>query len=223
MKKKKKTSKNFGKGKAENHYYSINPKSKYMGYKVSSVIRNRNFTFLSASGLFSSRKIDLGTKVLIENSKIPEKGTILDLGCGIGVVGIVMASINKGLKVNFVDINKRAIATTKKNISLHNIKNFSVFQGDFPNIIDINSEYDAIYFNPPIRMGQDYCVSKIGYATTLLKLNGSLYIVVKKKLGANSLINKIAAILSGNTDNSKYHISVISKHSGYWVAEIQKK
>ena len=71
--------------------------------------RGRPFKFVTASGVFSRTRIDPGTRLLIEFMILPEKGNVLDLGCGYGPVGIAAASFNPNLRVVMTDVNERAV------------------------------------------------------------------------------------------------------------------
>ncbi len=75
----------------KDHYFSKNPASEYRENRIYALLRNRKFEFITAKGVFSPKNVDLGTKVLCKNMEIPEneKGLILDMGCGYGVLGIV--------------------------------------------------------------------------------------------------------------------------------------
>ena len=63
---------------------------------------------------FSKDKLDEGTKILLntvlEYESNPE--TVLDLGCGIGVIGIVLSSFWK-TNMTMIDINARAYELAK--------------------------------------------------------------------------------------------------------------
>ena len=52
------------------HYYSEKPKSELKIYEIPLNVLGLNCKILSASGLFSKKKIDYGTRVLIENCKL---------------------------------------------------------------------------------------------------------------------------------------------------------
>ncbi|MCP4762283.1 MAG: methyltransferase [archaeon] len=99
------------------HYFSKNPSSEYKEYKIHAILRNREFNFFTAKGVFSPKNVDLGTKILCKKMEIPENdkgGLILDMGCGYGVVGIVASTINPNLTIHFIDINTRSAELSKK-------------------------------------------------------------------------------------------------------------
>ena len=55
-------------------------------------VLGNNFTFLTDNGVFSKDGLDFGSRLLLE--VIPREevgGKILDMGCGYGVFGIVLA------------------------------------------------------------------------------------------------------------------------------------
>ena len=80
-----------------------------------------SFTFFSDNGVFSKKSIDYGSRLLVE-SYLKDDTTsrkVLDVGCGYGFLGIVISIVN-GSYVDMVDVNKRAVHLTKRNIKRHN-------------------------------------------------------------------------------------------------------
>ena len=53
---------------------------------------------------------------------LPADATILDYGCGTGILGIASKKVFKKSKVIFVDIDEDAVKLSKKNIELNHIK-----------------------------------------------------------------------------------------------------
>ena len=91
------------------HYYAEKPISIGRKEIISDVVRGVAVEFIVEAGVFSRRRIDPGTKLLLESAVIPEEGNVLDVGAGYGVIGITIAKLNPKLKVYMVDINKRAV------------------------------------------------------------------------------------------------------------------
>ena len=104
--------------KKEHQDYSTElPETPLKVYTIPVSLRKHLYLFKTISGVFSYKKLDLGTKVLIENMIIPQKPTqMLDLGCGYGIIGIVLAYESPESSVYFIDINKRAIWCTKETL-----------------------------------------------------------------------------------------------------------
>ena len=204
------------------HYFSNKPRSKRQKFKVQLTIYNRKFEFITASGVFSPRKVDLGTIVLLKNAKFPESGIVADLGCGYGIIGIIISKIYPSLAVHFYDINKRAINLAKENIAIQNLRNYSVFEGDFVRNLHVNGiKYDALYINPPIKIGQDKFIPQITSAIEFLKKNSTIYIVIKRSLGAQGVLSKINRFFEIKNRTESVEINV-KKSSGYWVIAVKK-
>ncbi|MHA1192052.1 MAG: methyltransferase, partial [Promethearchaeota archaeon] len=86
-------------------------------YTVPVSLRRHLYMFKTITGVFSYKKLDLGTKVLVDHMIIPDKPSVLlDLGCGYGVIGIVLAYESTFSSVYFIDVNKRAIWCTRENV-----------------------------------------------------------------------------------------------------------
>ena len=200
----------------KNHYYSRLPDVNVKIYTISESLRRHLFIFKTITGVFSFKKIDLGTKVFIEHMIIPEGSTnLLDLGCGYGPIGIVLAYNSPQSTVYLVDINKRAIWCTKENIKINlsnRIGKTKTFSGNyFEPIKNTKLKFDGIYINPPLRQGRKSFLELISHIPSYLELNGVLQFVIKKKMGALFILN----YLKDSFPDEK--IEIICKRSGYWV------
>jgi len=132
------------------HYYKKTPGRKVI---IPLYIHGHTFQFLSYSSLFSGSEVDEGTLLLLENIRVPSEGLVLDVGCGYGVIGIVLAKINPSLRVYMVDINPLAVKASKYNAKLNGVEDrVVVLQGDRYEPVK-NMKFDAIYSNPPLSAG----------------------------------------------------------------------
>lgn len=132
------------------HYYKKTPGRKTI---IPLYIHGHTFQFISYSSLFSGSSVDEGTLLLLENIKIPSEGVVLDIGCGYGVIGIVVAKLNPKLKVYMTDINPLAVKTTKQNAKINNVEErIVVLEGDRYEPVK-NILFNAIYSNPPLSAG----------------------------------------------------------------------
>ena len=69
---------------------------------------------------------------------------LLDLYCGIGSIGLYLASICDS--VVGVEINKESVKCARENIRLNNINNYEVIQGDASIVCD---DFDTVVVDPP--------------------------------------------------------------------------
>ena len=78
------------------HYYSEEPVSPLNLRRIRAVLRGMEIEFYTGSGVFSIKRVDKGSEVLIDYSTIMGNTKILDLGCGYGAVGIAIAKAFQG-------------------------------------------------------------------------------------------------------------------------------
>jgi len=188
------------------HYYYAKQKSSLKIKKIKQKIRGREFELFTASGVFSKEKIDRGTLMLAENMVINKNDKVLDIGCGIGILGVVTAKLFNAI-VTMSDINKRAVMLANKNIKLNNVK-AEIYQGNLYEKIKQN-DFEIILSNPPQTAGKEVCFQLIEQSKKHLKNNGSLQLVARHNKGGKALSKKMEEVF-GN-------IKVIAKKSGYWV------
>jgi len=165
---------------ASTHYFSKKPSKYGKKYLISLHIHGHTLEFLTYSSLFSGKKIDEGTRLLLEYIKVPREGTVVDLGCGYGVIGITIAKINPRLKVYMVDINPLAVKVSRYNAKINGVEeNVVVLLGDLYEPVK-NLKFDAIYSNPPLSAGKDIVEKLIIEAKDHLKENGFIQLILAK-------------------------------------------
>ena len=89
----------------------------------SEVLGERRFQFRSTWGLFSPEHIDDGSRLLLDYLDVAPADDCLDLGCGWGVLGIVLASRAPRGKTLMVDKDFVAVEYAKKNVALNHLDN----------------------------------------------------------------------------------------------------
>ncbi len=193
------------------HYFEndMNLKSeiKELSYKYNSSF----FMFYSDNGVFSKRGIDYGSKLLLETylrENITNK-KVLDVGCGYGFIGIVVSLLTDSY-VDMIDVNKRAVHLTKRNIKKYKDFKGSAFISDAYE--NINDKYDIVITNPPIRVGKTKLLEILNGAFDNMNENGILYFVIRKDQGALS-IKKILE----ETKN----VEIINKDKGYFIFRVK--
>jgi 16S rRNA (guanine1207-N2)-methyltransferase len=174
------------------HYFSENNNTlKSNPQVIAFSVNNTPLKFHTDNGVFSKNGLDRGTSILLKYLEVdPSVSSILDLGCGYGVVGIYL-NIAFKVEVDMVDINLRAIELSMKNIEL-NHANANVFQSD--GFEKIKKKYDLIVTNPPIRAGKEIIYKFYEDAAKYLNENGCFYVVINKKHGADSTFTKLQEI-----------------------------
>lgn len=199
--------------KGLNHYFAAHPKSKLKLGLIRTYLRGIPFEFLTASGVFSKKRVDLGTRLLIESMILPKKGYVLDVGCGYGAVGIATAAFNPNLYVVMVDVNERAVWLTKQNIQINRLRNAEVRHGHlYEPVKDLM--FNCILSNPPVSAGMEKVKAIIVEAPKHMVSKGNFQMVVKSKIGGKRL-RSIFEETFGN-------IEVLARKSGYRVLSAEK-
>lgn len=179
-------------------------KSNIQKYNVD-ILGNR-YSFYTDNGVFSKEKLDFGTRVLLENIPIEElHGDILDVGCGYGVIDIVLGKLIDA-KFLGVDVNRRALHLAEMNKKENKLSNIDFIESSCYE--NVSGKYDFIITNPPIRAGKKIVYEIVMGAKNYLKDEGSLFIVVRKEQGAKSMIRDLEEI---------YKVEILNKVKGFFV------
>lgn len=201
--------------KTENpdHYFVKHPKSKLKLGIIRTYLRGRPFEFLTASGVFSKKRLDLGTRLLIESMILPREGCILDVGCGYGAVGIAAAIFNPNLSIVMVDVNERAVWLAKQNIENNCVDNVEVRQGNLYEAVE-GLNFNCVLSNPPVSAGMETVKAIIAGALECMKSKALFQMVVRSKVGGK----RLCAILEETFGNA----DVLARESGYRVLVSKK-
>lgn len=188
------------------HYFTNEENLKSEIEKVIAEINGIPFYFYTDNGVFSKGELDFGTELLLKNFKYdnPNNKTLLDIGCGCGPIGIYASHL--GFAVDMSDVNKRAIHLSKMSLKEQNLS-ANVFESDAYK--NITNKYDYIVSNPPIRVGKEKLYEIVMNAKEHLKDGGSLWIVVRKQQGAESMVRDMK--------NAYKTVEVIVKKKGFFI------
>lgn len=192
-----------------NHYFENNTNLSNEDIPVSFTIQGKEFHLISRPGLFSKDHLDTGSRILLETVLDQQEPAshVLDLGCGIGVLGIVLSSF-WGCDFTGIDVNQRAVETARENSQrTHTNGRFLCQDG-----ID-DSVYDCIVFNPPIRAGKQVIYSLFDQALEHCK--GTIWIVMRKSHGAQSAMNYLKE--KGGL------VQRVHREKGFWILKVEKE
>ncbi len=188
------------------HYFENDQNLPSKLKKTTTTLFDQNFIFYTDNGVFAKHGLDYGSKLLLESLPYEDlKGPILDVGCGYGVLGII---INKktNLNVDMIDINKRALHLSKRNVKENKCSNINIFESNCYE--NITKKYKTIITNPPIRAGKKIVYDILLNARSHLEPDGVMYLVIRKEQGAKSTI----------FDLKKYYdVSIVNKSKGFYI------
>ncbi len=191
------------------HYFSENPTSREERGLIRATLRGLELEFVTSSGVFSHRRIDNGTRIIVESMEVPGEGRLLDIGCGYGVIGVTAALLSPRIKVIMTDVNPRAVSLAAENAARNGAGNAGALRGNLYEPVP-GEAFDAIVTNPPISAGMARVVEPIiGGAPEHLNAGGSLQLVVQSNKGGRT----VAAIMERTFGEAE----ILAKGSGYRV------
>jgi len=186
-----------------NHYFSEKPEIKSEKKTIKYTIQNKKFEFITDNGVFSKSKVDFGTDLLLNEFLKKNRGLevekikILDIGCGYGVVSVILKSFYPEISITLSDVNERALELSEENLKKYGINDYHIIKSSA--FEKITEKFDVILSNPPIRAGKDIIFKIYSEAYEHLNENGEFYCVIQTKHGAKSTQKKLMEIF-GNCD-----------------------
>jgi 16S rRNA (guanine1207-N2)-methyltransferase len=196
------------------HYYSRTQKVESDPKYWEFTLRNNLFHFKTDNGVFSKKEVDFGSRILIEAFKLPEvEGSVLDVGCGYGPIGLSVAKGYPNRTVHMVDVNNRAIELAKENAEKNQVTNVMIYESD--RLLNVSENgFAAILTNPPIRAGKQVVHDIFEQGFDHLVPLGEMWVVIQKKQGAPSAIEKLKELFAT--------VETIDKSKGYFVIKATK-
>ena len=167
------------------HYFSRDPAVESHPTTVRVNLPDIELSLESDRGVFSAHSLDAGTETLLRTVPAPpQNGTLLDLGCGYGPIAVVIGRRAPSASVIAVDVNLRALDLTRRNAETAGALNVTAVE---PAQVDPAQRFDAIYSNPPVRIGKTALHELLLAWLPRLQPAGTAYLVVQRHLGADSL------------------------------------
>lgn len=199
-----------------NYYYTKNPDVEHNEQNFNFTLLGNELNFTTDNGVFSKRRVDFGSCVLLaaldQLAFQPHK--LLDVGCGYGPLGLAVAKKFPQAQVDMVDVNELALSLATKNAAANQIKNVNIWSSDQYQTVTAK-DYDAIITNPPIRAGKEVVHGILSQAKDHLVVGGTLTAVLQKKQGAPSAKKKLEEVF-GNCQ-------VLKKDKGYFILQSIKE
>ena len=142
-------------------------------------------------GVFSHGRLDQGTALLLEHLDDLPTGSLLDFGCGAGVIGAVLKRRYPQSAVNMLDVDAFALASSRLTLAANGLE-AQLIAGD--GIHAAPRDLAAIISNPPFHQGvhTDYQASEtlLREATHHLRAAGEIRLVANSFLKYPPLIEQ---------------------------------
>lgn len=197
------------------HYFSEQPTGELVTRELEVRLRGHDVAVTTANAVFSGDRLDKATRILLDDAPAPPaSGAVLDLGCGWGPIALAFALDSPDLDVWAVDVNERALELTRANaarLGLDRVR--AVTASEVP----AGLEFDAIWSNPPIRIGKQALDELLAAWLPRLAPGGEARLVVGKHLGADSLQRRLADSLGAD-----FAVERASTSGGFRILRIER-
>jgi len=164
------------------------------------VLRGRPLTFHSTWGMFSPRRIDDGTRMLIEKIELSPTDVTLDVGCGYGPIGVAIARDCPDGAVQMVDKDFVAVDCAARSAAANGLGNCRAYLSNaFSHVEQV--QFDNIAANLPANVGAEMLSIILHGARAHLRPGGRLYVVTIA--GLRQYIKRNFVEVFGNYDKLK--------------------
>lgn len=192
------------------HYFSSHPQSAHDERAIHVEIAGVSADFCTDAGVFSRDGVDFGSRLLVETVYPLLHGRVLDMGCGWGAMGVLLAKLCPGIEVTMADVNERAVSLAARNARQNGVAAEALISDGYENVA---SAFDAIVTNPPIRAGKQTVYRILDGAKTRLTPGGRLFLVIRKEQGAPSALAHLKGVYG--------RVELLERKKGYWILECE--
>ncbi|MBX2823706.1 MAG: methyltransferase [Gammaproteobacteria bacterium] len=173
-----------------------------------------NLTIEVSAGVFANEKPDPATLFLCAHiPALPEVKTIMDLGCGSGLLGIVAGRQYTGAKLIFTDTSTAAIRCAEHNVYKTGIRTAgdgTIFLGQHRLEPWSHDAPDLMLCNPPFhhKHTQTLGIARAMFngAERILQTGGRLLVVANRHLNYHDDLRRIFGNVSLVAENSRFRI-----------------
>jgi len=180
--------------------------------EFSAILHGQKLNFRSTWGIFSPKGIDEGTQLLADLLDVKPDADCLDLGCGYGPLGLVLAKLAPLGTVQMVDKDFTAVDYANRNAELNGLTNARAYLSNGFDQVPADAKFDVIISNVPAKIGGELMTLMLHDARAHLKLGGQLYVVTIS--GLKDYMKRNLNEVFGNYDKlkqSKTYTTAVAK------------
>ena len=186
-------------------------------YPNSYTLEKTKHQIINHANVFSRQKLDIGTRLFLQHLPVsPSAQSIIDLGCGNGIVGLIASERNPNAKIKFIDESYMAVASAKQNFeNAFNGQHKAAFIVD--NCLDKTDSVsaDLILNNPPFHqqqaIGEHIALQMFRQSYRVLRHKGELWVIGNRHLGYHKRLKQIFGNCTTVASNSKFVILKTTK------------
>ncbi len=188
-------------------------------YQSGFTLDDKELEVICHAGVFSREKLDIGSRLLLDNLRADEKyKTIVDLGCGNGILGLIAALMNPKAKLIFSDESYMAVESAIANFTavFGETREAEFLQTDCLHGVPDES-VSLILCNPPFHqnnaMNDDIAWQMFTESKAALEVNGELWVVGNRHLAYHAKLKHLFGNCEHIASNKKFSLMRATKSS----------
>lgn len=148
--------------------------------------RGGDYDVFSRPGVFSWDRLDRGTEALIELLAPSPGERVLEIGCGYGLIGMVVARLAPGARVLMVDADAEAVRSSLQSVDANALAGTCEVRASDVCSAVAERDFDLVVTNPPFHVGKatdlEVPAQFIRDAARVLQPGGRLLLVANRTL-----------------------------------------
>ena len=174
----------------------------------SATLAGQPTSLVTLPGVFSGEGLDAGTALLLNHLPDLSGKRVLDLGCGVGPIGIAAAR-RGAASVTMTDVNLLAVAAARENIVRTETPNATAVASDLYGAIH-DQRFDVVLCNPPFHAGQrvdlDIAQQIVRQAPSMLAEDGEIVLVANRFLAWDRALRETFGASERVAETERYHV-----------------
>ena len=140
-------------------------------------LKDRAYIFHATWGLFNPKRVDPGTRLLIDYLQAAPNDRCLDLGCGYGPVGLALGHQCPEGEVQMIDKDFVAVDYANANAERNGLENCRAYLSNAFSNVPADARFDTIASNLPAKVGNEMLTLIMHDAHARLVPGGKLWVV----------------------------------------------
>lgn len=179
-------------------------------------LRGESFVLTLHPGVFAGGALDPAAELLAQVAEFRRSGTVLDLGCGNGSLGMLAARLGPKCEVTLLDANASALATAGENCRRNHLPNARVLPSDGVAAVR-DQRFDLVLCNPPFHQQRTHSSATaqrfIREVGEVLAPRGRFYLVANQFLRYEPTMRETFGNVTTIIDDGKYKV-LLSERTG---------
>jgi 16S rRNA (guanine1207-N2)-methyltransferase len=174
-------------------------------------------TVCAHGAAFAGTSVDIGTRALLGvlRKAAPDAETIIDLGCGTGILAAAIAQARPGVRVIATDHSAGAVASARATMEANGVSDRVMVVRDDGLNDQPSDSADLILLNPPFHVGATVHTGlahrMFADAERVLRPGGELWTVFNTHLGYRQALARIVGPTELVTHNAKFTVTASTK------------